>query len=61
MAGSFGFEAGEKYEVSIKAGERALLSTVRETSKARSSSLTASPAASRSRRAQIAKGSSPRR
>jgi len=30
MAGSFGYEAGEKYDVSIKAGERALLPMVRE-------------------------------
>ncbi|HYY44119.1 MAG TPA: heterodisulfide reductase-related iron-sulfur binding cluster, partial [Actinomycetota bacterium] len=29
LAGSFGFEAGEKYEVSVKAGERALLPAVR--------------------------------
>ncbi len=30
MAGAFGFEAGEHYEVSIKAGERVLLPKVRE-------------------------------
>jgi Fe-S oxidoreductase len=30
MAGSFGFEAGEKYEVSVRAGERVLLPKVRE-------------------------------
>jgi FAD/FMN-containing dehydrogenase/Fe-S oxidoreductase len=30
LAGSFGFEAGEKYEVSMKAGERVLLPKVRE-------------------------------
>jgi FAD/FMN-containing dehydrogenase/Fe-S oxidoreductase len=30
MAGAFGFEAGEKYDVSIKAGERVLLPAVRE-------------------------------
>jgi FAD/FMN-containing dehydrogenase/Fe-S oxidoreductase len=30
MAGSFGFEAGEKHEVSMKAGERVLLPRVRE-------------------------------
>jgi Fe-S oxidoreductase len=29
MAGSFGFERGEKYEVSVRAGERVLLPTVR--------------------------------
>jgi Fe-S oxidoreductase len=29
MAGSFGFEAGERYSVSVKAGERALLPAVR--------------------------------
>jgi FAD/FMN-containing dehydrogenase len=29
MAGSFGYEAGEKYEVSMRAGERALLPAVR--------------------------------
>ena len=29
MAGSFGFEAGDKYDVSIRAGERALLPNVR--------------------------------
>jgi Fe-S oxidoreductase len=29
LAGSFGYEAGEKYEVSIKAGERTLLPAVR--------------------------------
>jgi FAD/FMN-containing dehydrogenase/Fe-S oxidoreductase len=29
LAGSFGFEAGDKYEVSVKAGERALLPSVR--------------------------------
>jgi FAD/FMN-containing dehydrogenase/Fe-S oxidoreductase len=32
MAGSFGYEAGERYEVSIKAGERLLLPAVREAS-----------------------------
>jgi FAD/FMN-containing dehydrogenase/Fe-S oxidoreductase len=31
MAGSFGFEAGEKYDVSIKCGERKLLPAVRGT------------------------------
>ncbi|HEV8581416.1 MAG TPA: FAD-linked oxidase C-terminal domain-containing protein [Thermoanaerobaculia bacterium] len=30
MAGSFGFEAGEHYEVSVKCGEQLLLPTVRE-------------------------------
>ena len=30
LAGSFGFEAGDKYEVSVKAGERVLLPTVRD-------------------------------
>jgi FAD/FMN-containing dehydrogenase/Fe-S oxidoreductase len=30
LAGSFGFEKGEKYEVSVSAGERALLPAVRE-------------------------------
>ncbi len=30
MAGAFGFEAGEHYDVSIKAGERVLLPKVRE-------------------------------
>lgn len=30
MAGSFGFEQGERYEVSVKAGERMLLPAVRE-------------------------------
>jgi Fe-S oxidoreductase len=30
MAGSFGFEAGDKYEVSVKAGERVLLPMVRQ-------------------------------
>jgi Fe-S oxidoreductase len=30
MAGSFGFEAGQKYEVSQKAGERVLLPKVRQ-------------------------------
>ena len=29
MAGSFGFEAGERFEVSMKAGERVLLPAVR--------------------------------
>jgi FAD/FMN-containing dehydrogenase/Fe-S oxidoreductase len=33
MAGAFGFEKGEHYEVSIKAGERVLLPAVREASK----------------------------
>ncbi len=33
MAGSFGFEKGEKYDVSIKAGERVLLPAVREAAK----------------------------
>ncbi|MCZ7572433.1 MAG: FAD-binding oxidoreductase [Ardenticatenaceae bacterium] len=33
MAGSFGFEKGDHYEVSIKAGERLLLPTVREAAK----------------------------
>jgi Fe-S oxidoreductase len=32
MAGSFGYERGERYEVSIKAGERLLLPRVREAS-----------------------------
>lgn len=32
MAGSFGYEAGEKYEVSVAAGERVLLPAVREAS-----------------------------
>ena len=32
MAGSFGFEPGEKYDVSIKCGERALLPEVRKAS-----------------------------
>ena len=32
MAGSFGFEKGERYDVSIKAGERVLLPAVREAS-----------------------------
>ncbi len=31
MAGSFGFEAGEKYDVSVRAGERRLLPAVRDT------------------------------
>jgi FAD/FMN-containing dehydrogenase/Fe-S oxidoreductase len=30
LAGSFGFEAGEKYEVSMKAGERVLFPAIRE-------------------------------
>jgi Fe-S oxidoreductase len=30
MAGSFGFEKGEHYEVSIRCGERALLPAVRQ-------------------------------
>jgi FAD/FMN-containing dehydrogenase/Fe-S oxidoreductase len=33
MAGSFGFEKGEHYDVSIRAGERVLLPAVRETPK----------------------------
>jgi FAD/FMN-containing dehydrogenase/Fe-S oxidoreductase len=33
IAGSFGFEAGERYEVSVKAGERVLLPAVRGASK----------------------------
>jgi Fe-S oxidoreductase len=32
LAGSFGFEAGDKYEVSMKAGERVLFPRVREAS-----------------------------
>ena len=32
LAGSFGFEAGEKYDVSMKAGERVLFPKVREAS-----------------------------
>ena len=32
MAGSFGYEAGERYEVSVKAGEQVLLPAVREAS-----------------------------
>jgi Fe-S oxidoreductase len=32
LAGSFGYERGERYEVSIKAGERQLLPRVREAS-----------------------------
>ena len=31
LAGSFGFEAGEKFDVSVKAGERKLMPAVRET------------------------------
>jgi FAD/FMN-containing dehydrogenase/Fe-S oxidoreductase len=31
IAGSFGFERGDKYDVSVKCGERVLLPTVRET------------------------------
>lgn len=34
LAGSFGFEAGEKYEVSMKAGERVLFPKVRESNDA---------------------------
>jgi hypothetical protein len=30
MAGAFGFEKGEKYEISVRAGERVLLPKVRE-------------------------------
>ena len=30
MAGSFGFERGDKYDVSVKCGERVLLPEVRE-------------------------------
>src|SRR5581483_222427 len=33
MAGGFGFEAGEKYDVSVKAGERVLLPAVRSAPK----------------------------
>jgi Fe-S oxidoreductase len=33
MAGGFGFEKGERYEVSIKAGERVLLPAVRQAAK----------------------------
>ncbi len=33
MAGSFGFEPGDRYEVSIKAGERVLLPAVRDAAK----------------------------
>jgi Fe-S oxidoreductase len=33
MAGSFGFESGEHYDVSIGAGERVILPKVREASK----------------------------
>jgi hypothetical protein len=33
MAGSFGFERGDRYEVSIKCGERVLLPAVREAPK----------------------------
>jgi FAD/FMN-containing dehydrogenase/Fe-S oxidoreductase len=33
LAGSFGYEAGEKYEVSVKAGEQVLLPAVREAPK----------------------------
>jgi Fe-S oxidoreductase len=32
LAGSFGYEAGERYEVSVKAGEQRLLPAVREVS-----------------------------
>lgn len=32
MAGSFGYEAGEKYRVSMDVGERAILPKVRDTS-----------------------------
>jgi Fe-S oxidoreductase len=32
LAGSFGYEAGERYEVSVRAGERVLLPRVREAS-----------------------------
>jgi hypothetical protein len=33
MAGSFGFEAGERFEVSMRAGERVLLPAVRQAPK----------------------------
>jgi Fe-S oxidoreductase len=32
LAGSFGYERGERYEVSVKAGERLLLPRIREAS-----------------------------
>ncbi len=32
LAGSFGYEAGERYEVSVKAGEKVLLPRIRATS-----------------------------
>jgi Fe-S oxidoreductase len=32
LAGSFGYEAGERYEVSVKAGERTLLPAARNAS-----------------------------
>ncbi len=32
MSGSFGFETGERYEVSMRAGERVVLLAVREAS-----------------------------
>jgi hypothetical protein len=33
LAGSFGYEAGDNYDVSVKAGERVLLPAVREAAK----------------------------
>ena len=52
MAGSFGFERGEHYEVSVAAGERVLLPAVRaRRAGTRTWSPTASAAASRSARA----------
>jgi len=56
MAGSFGFEAGDKYDVSIRAGERALLPNVRSVLKETIVRPMGSPAASRSPRRPTAGG-----
>jgi hypothetical protein len=58
MAGSFGFEEGEKYEVSVAVGEHELLPKGRR-SVTPSSWRKASAAASRSRRKPIARHSTP--
>ena len=54
MAGSFGFERGDHYDVSIACGERELLPAVRDADVSRSSLLTASVVTNRSRRGPAA-------
>ena len=55
MAGSFGFERGGHYDVSVACGERVLLPAVRKQERRRSSSPMVSAASSRSSKPRIAR------